>query len=265
MRKIGFIGAGNMGGALCLAASKTDCALYVSDPDTEKAAALGARTGATQTDSASICADCDLIYIGVKPQMLADVAAELSPALQSRTTPYCLVSMCAGVTLSRLAELFPGAAVIRIMPNTPVAVGAGMILYCCNKQATEAQVDTFLYAMAHAGKVDLLDEALFDAGTSVSGCGPAFAYLFADALAKGGEDCGLTYEQACAYASQMLLGAALMLQEDGRTPDALRQAVCSKGGSTIEGVRVMWEQNLEGTVRQAVMASYKRNIELGKQ
>ena len=265
MRKIGFIGAGNMGGALCLAASKTDCALYVSDPDTEKAAALCARTGATQTDSASICADCDLIYIGVKPQMLAGVAAELSHALQSRTTPYCLVSMCAGMTLSRLAELFPGAAVIRIMPNTPVAVGAGMILYCCNRQATKAQVDTFLYAMAHAGKVDLLDEALFDAGTSVSGCGPAFAYLFADALAKGGEDCGLTYEQACAYASQMLLGAALMLQEDGRTPDALRQAVCSKGGSTIEGVRVMWEQNLEDTVRQAVQASYKRNIELGKQ
>ena len=265
MKKIGFIGAGNMGGALCLAASKTDCELYVTDPDTAKADVLCARTGATLTDSTTVCATCDLIYLGVKPQMLAEVAAQLSPALQSRNTPYCLVSMCAGVTLARLGELFPAAAVIRIMPNTPVAVGQGMILYCYNALAAQAQINAFLYAMQHAGRLDLLDEALFDAGTSVSGCGPAFAYLFADALAKGGEDCGLSYEQACAYAAQMLLGAALMLQNDGRTPDALRQAVCSKGGSTIEGVRVMWEQNLEDTVRQAVKASYKRNIELGKQ
>ncbi len=265
MKRIGFIGAGNMGGALALAASRTDCSLYISDPDTFKAQTLCKKTGATLADNDTVCAVCDLIYLGVKPQMLAEVAKELTPTLQDRQTPYCLVSMCAGVTLERLSELFPGAAVIRIMPNTPVAVGAGMILYCFNEKATREQVDTFLYAMQHAGKVDLLDEALFDAGTSVSGCGPAFAYMFADALAKGGEECGLSYEQACAYASQMLLGAALMLQNDGRAPDALRQAVCSKGGSTIEGVKVLQNDNLEQTVINAVKASYKRNIELGKQ
>ncbi len=264
MKRIGFIGAGNMGGALALAASRTDCSLYVSDPDTFKAQMLCKKTGATQADNDTVCAVCDLIYLGVKPQMLTAVAAELSPVLQSRETPFCLVSMCAGVTLERLAELFPGAPVIRIMPNTPVAVGAGMILYCYNQSATSEQVDTFLYAMQHAGKVDLLDEALFDAGTSVSGCGPAFAYMFADALAKGGEACGLSYEQACAYASQMLLGAALMLQNDGRTPDALREAVCSKGGSTIEGVKVLQNDHLEQTVIDAVRAAYKRNTELGK-
>ena len=264
MKRIGFIGAGNMGGALALAASKTDCQLYVTDIDADKAAALCARTGATQTDSEEICAVCDLVYLGVKPQMLAEVAAELTPALQSRTTPYCLVSMCAGVTLARLGELFPDAPVIRIMPNTPVAVGQGMILYCHNALTTKEQTDAFLYAMAHAGRLELLDEDLFDAGTSVSGCGPAFAYLFADALAKGGEECGLSYEQATALASQMLLGAALMLQEDGRSPDALREAVCSKGGSTIEGVKVMWEKDLAGIVRDALKASYKRNQELGK-
>ena len=139
-----------------------------------------------------------------------------------------------------------------------------MILYCYNALTTKEQTDAFLYAMSHAGKLELLDEDLFDAGTSVSGCGPAFAYLFADALAKGGEDCGLSYQQATALASQMLLGAALMLQEDGRSPDALREAVCSKGGSTIEGVKVMWEKDLAGIVRDAVKASYKRNQELGK-
>lgn len=264
MKKIGFIGAGNMGGALCLAASKTDCTLYVFDPDTAKAAALCERTGAELTDRDTLCATCDLIYLGVKPQMLAAVAAELTPLLAGRTTPYCLVSMCAGVTTARLGELFPGAAVIRIMPNTPVAVGQGMIQYCHNTQAAKEQIDAFLYAMQYAGKVDLLREDLFDAATAVSGCGPAFAYLFADALAKGGADCGLPYEKAAEYAAQMLLGAALMLQNDPRTPEELRIAVCSPGGSTIEGVKVLWEQGAEDTVRKAVQASCERNKQLGK-
>ena len=264
MKQIGFIGAGNMGGALCLAASKTDCALYVFDPDTEKAAALCARTGAVQMERDALCAVCDLIYLGVKPQMLAAVAAQLAPALADRGTPYCLVSMCAGVTTARLGELFPGAAIIRIMPNTPVAVGQGMIQYCPNARATQAQVDAFLYAMQYAGRVDYLEEDLFDAATAVSGCGPAFAYLFADALAKGGADCGLPYEKAADYAAQMLLGAALMLQNDPRTPEELRQAVCSPGGSTIEGVKVLWTQNMEDTVRKAVQASFEKNKQLGK-
>ena len=264
MIKIGFIGAGNMGGALCLAASKTDCTLYVFDPDTAKAQALCDKTGATLADRDALCATCDLIYLGVKPQMLAAVAAELAPALSSRTTPYCLVSMCAGVTLARLGELFPDAAAIRIMPNTPVAVGAGMIQYCYNQNVTEQQVGAFLYAMQHAGKIDLLDESLFDAATAVSGCGPAFAYMFADALAKGGADCGLSYEQAATYASQMLLGAALMLQSDPRTPEELRIAVCSPDGSTIEGVKVLQQNGLEKTVADAVKASFERNKQLGK-
>lgn len=265
MKRIGFIGAGNMGGALALAASRTDCALYVSDPDAAKAKMLCKKTGATQADNDTVCAVCDLIYLGVKPQVLASLAEQLTPALQDRQTPYCLVSMAAGVTLDRLGELFPGAAIIRIMPNTPVAVGEGMILYCYNQQTTAEQVDTFLSAMQKAGKLDLLDEARFDAATSVSGCGPAFAYMFADALAKGGEECGLSYEQACTYAAQMLLGAAAMLQSDPRTPEQLREAVCSKGGSTIEGVKVLQNDNLEQTVIDAVKASYKRNVELGKQ
>lgn len=265
MTRIGFIGAGNMGGALCLAASKTDCVLYVSDRDAAKAAALCSLTGATQTDSETVCATCDLIFLGVKPQMLAAVADELAPALGARTTPYCLVSMAAGVTLETLGQLFPGAAVIRIMPNTPVAVGQGMILYCCNAVTSAQQVNAFLYAMESAGKVDLLDERLFDAATSVSGCGPAFAYMFADALAKGGADCGLPYDKAAAYAAQMMLGAALMMQTDGRSPDELRQAVCSPGGSTIEGVKILQSQGLEQTVADAVKASFERNKQLGKQ
>jgi pyrroline-5-carboxylate reductase len=119
--------------------------------------------------------------------------------------------------------------------------------------------------MAHAGKVDLLEETLFDAATSVSGCGPAFAYMFADALAKGGAECGLPYDKAAEYAAQMMLGAARMLQNDSRTPEQLRIAVCSPGGSTIEGVQVLQENEMEQAVQDAVKASFERNKQLGKQ
>ncbi len=264
MKRIGFIGAGNMGGALALAASKTDCAIFISDHDAAKAAALCQKIGAVQVDNDTVCTECDLIFLGVKPQMLADVAAQLSPALSARTTPYCLVSMAAGVTLERLGELFPGAAVIRIMPNTPVAVGHGMIQYCYSDRATPAQVGIFLDTMAQAGRLDLLDEALFDAATAVSGCGPAFAYMFADALAKGGTQCGLPEDKAAEYAAQMLLGAARMLQTDPRTPEQLRIAVCSPGGSTIEGVKVLQQNGLDKAVQDAVKASFERNQQLGK-
>ena len=262
MKRIGFIGAGNMGGALALAASKTDCQLYVTDIDADKAAALCARTGAMQTDSEEICAVCDLIYLGVKPQMLAEVAALLSPMLQSRTTPYCLVSMCAGVTLARLGELFPNAPVIRIMPNTPVAVGQGMILYCYNALTTKEQTDAFLYAMAHAGRLELLDEDLFDAGTSVSGCGPAFAYLFIEAMAAGGVEKGLSRQQSLQLAAQTVLGAAQMVLETGRDPIALKDAVCSPGGATLQGVAVLERDDLKGIVTAAIDAAYKRTLEL---
>ena len=266
MQKIGFIGGGNMGGALASAAVKAVGAqnVLIADRDAEASAACAARIGATAADYARIAKECRVIFLAVKPNLVATVAATLSPLLSGREEPV-LVSMAAGVPLSTLAALFGADAhIIRIMPNTPASVGQGMIVYAASSSATEADKTAFCDAMRHAGTLDEIDECKIDAATGVMGCGPAFVYQFIEALADGGVACGLTRAQAQLYAAQTLLGAAEMVLKTGKHPGELKDAVCSPGGSTIEGVRTLEEGGLRGTVMDAVIASYKRTQELGK-
>lgn len=261
---IGFIGTGNMGGALAKAAAKATKNIFLYDKCTEKAEALGNAIGcpaATLQETAS----CQYIFLGVKPQMMEAMMGELSPILAQRQDCPVLVTMAAGVPMSRIQQLAGKAyPVIRIMPNMPVSVGAGMILYDMTDNVTPQQHQDFLAIMEYAGVLDRLSEELIDAGTSVSSCGPAFAFLFMEALTKGGVACGLPEEKAMLYAKQMLLGSAKLALNSPMHPSELRQAVCSPGGSTIEGIYALQNGNFPETVAQAVSASYKRNQELGK-
>lgn len=263
---VGFIGTGNMGGALAKAACKALPAqeIYLYDKDTQKANALGMQLGCNSVSLESV-AECSYIFLGVKPQMMAQMFQELAPILANRKDQFVIVSMAAGVTMARIQELagekYP---VIRIMPNMPVSVGGGMILYDTTENVTQEQQEGFLQCMQYAGQLDQLPENLIDAGTSVASCGPAFAFLFMEALTKGGVDCGLPEDKAMLYAKQMLLGSAKLALESVQHPAELRQAVCSPGGSTIEGIYALQNGNFPETVAAAVMASYKRNQELGK-
>ena len=262
---VGFIGTGNMGGALAKAAAKALPAenIYLYDALAEKAQALAQALGCnagTMTDAAK----CSYLFLGVKPQMMEQMFAQLAPVLAEQKETV-LVSMAAGVPIARIRELagkdYP---VIRIMPNMPVSVGEGMILYDVSENVTDAQLSGFLTCMAHSGKLDRLAECFIDAGTSVASCGPAFAFLFIEALTQGGVACGLTEEQAMLYAKQMLVGAAKLAMESENSPAQLRQAVCSPGGSTIEGIYALEQGDFSGIVAGAVKASYERNIQLGK-
>ena len=262
---VGFIGTGNMGGALAKAAAKAVPAknIYLYDSFAEKSSALAEELGCiagTMTDAAK----CSYVFLGVKPQMMEQMFSQLAPVLaQQKET--VLVSMAAGVSIGRIQELagekYP---VIRIMPNMPVSVGEGMILYDTSANVTDDQLNGFLECMAYSGKLDRLSEKLIDAGTSVSGCGPAFAFLFVEALTQGGVACGLPEEQAMLYAKQTLLGAAKLAMESLNHPAQLRQAVCSPGGSTIEGIHALEKAQFPEAVIEAVKASYQRNQELGK-
>ena len=263
---VGFIGTGNMGGALARAAAKAVPAenIYLYDRFAEKAEALAGALGCNTSDLSGV-ANCNYIFLGVKPQMMAELFTELSPVLKNRSDDFVLVSMAAGLEMVRIQELAGDSyPVIRIMPNMPVSVGAGMIEYDKTENVTQSQLEGFLQCMAFAGKLDYLPEALIDAGTSVAGCGPAFAFLFIEALTQGGIACGLTAEQAELYAKQMLLGSAKLALESTLTPAQLREAVCSPGGSTIEGIKTLWQREFSQIVSDAVMASYCRNQELGK-
>lgn len=261
----GFIGTGNMGGALATAACKSGNSILLADHDTAKAEALAARCGGTVGDNATVAQQCRYIFLGVKPQILGTVLQELKPLLAAREEPFVLVSMAAGVTMGRIEELL-GASypTIRIMPNTPAAIGEGMILYTANANVTAADEAEFVELMNAAGAFDRLPEALIDAGSALSGCGPAFVYLFIEALADGAVECGLPRDKALRYAAQTVTGAARMVLTDGRHPGELKDAVCSPGGSTIAGVHALEDGAFRGAVMGAVQAAFDRTKELGK-
>ena len=233
----GFIGAGNMGGALALAAAKKTGGdrIAVACSTRERSEAAAQRLGCTAETPQRILSDSRFVFLGVKPQMVVGVVESLKADILASEGIF--VSMLAGVSLEKLALLL-GAdkKIIRIMPNTPCAVGQGLILYAANGRVSEDELCAFRELMAPAGALDELNEHLIDAASAVSGCGPAYAYLFIEALADGGVKNGLPRAKAQRYAAQMLLGSAEMVLRTGRHPGQLKDEVCSPGGSTIAGV-----------------------------
>ena len=259
----GFIGCGNMGGALATAAAKgnPDMPIAVYDPLTEKAAALAERFGGVSAVSLEeLAKNSRYLWIGVKPQMLAALFAELSPLLPEDVI---LVSMAAGTAIAAIEALAgKPLPVIRIMPNIPVAVGKGVILYDANDKTAEADLSFFTSAMSGAGLLDRIEENKIDAASAISGCGPAFAYLFIEALADGGVACGLPRAKAQAYAAAMLAGSAEQVLSSGLHPGALKDAVCSPGGTTIAGVRALEEGGFQAAAMNAVIAAYEKTLAL---
>lgn len=263
----GFIGTGNMGGALARAAVKimTKDAVYLANRTPEKAQALAAELGCEVRDNTWIAQNCGYIFLGVKPQMMAGLLAQLAPILAARTDRFVLVSMAAGLEISQLRQMAGGNyPVIRIMPNTPVAVGSGVILYDPSENVTEEETARFCKNLEAAGVLDRLPEKLMDAGSAVAGCGPAFAAMFLEALADGGVACGLPRTKAVEYAAQMLLGTAKLALETGQHPGQLKNAVCSPGGATIAGVRTLEQGAFRASTMEAVIAAYGRTKELGE-
>ena len=263
--KIGFIGTGNMGSALARAAAKGGHTLLLANRTPAKAAALAKELGGTVCPNAEAAETAELLFLGVKPQGLPGLAGELAPVLQARKgNAPVVVSMATAVTLRELdAMLGGGLPLIRIMPNTPAAVGAGTILYAA-QNVTDAQLNAFRAVLAQAGLLLPLPEAQIDAASAISGCGPAFCFQFADALALGGVRAGLSYPDACRLAAQTMLGAAEMLLQGGEAPDVLKMRVCSPAGTTIEGVLALEQGGFSYTVQNAVTAAYRRTVEMTK-
>ena len=263
----GFIGTGNMGGALAKAAAKKMAseAILLSNRTAAKAERLADQLGCRAVSVETVARESGYIFLGVKPQMMAGLFETIAPVLAEREDAFVLVSMAAGLTISDIRRM-AGAdyPVIRIMPNTPVEVGSGVILYDASENVAESVLTQFCENLEYAGMLDRLEEKLIDAGSAVAGCGPAFACLFAEALADGGVACGLPRKKAMEYAAQMLMGSAQLLLESGQHPGALKDAVCSPGGSTIAGVRALEQGGFRASVMNAVEAAYKRTKELGK-
>ncbi len=260
MVKIGFIGCGNMGGALAKAVAKNEFTLMLCDKDESKAEALAEQIGAKATSSGEVCAECDYVFLGVKPHLVFSVLSELAPLMKDNAV---IISMAAGVDIKRLEEAAPGKAIIRIMPSTPAAYGKGVILADTNG-FNDIRLTIFKEFIAPAGMLDMIPESLIDAGSAVSGCGPAFVYMFIEAMADGGVAAGLPRDKALKYAAMTVIGAAETLIGSGKHPGELKDAVCSPGGSTIEGVITLEECGMRGAVSDAVRAAFEKTKKLGK-
>ena len=259
--KYGFIGCGNMGGALATALSQSTTDILLSDPS-PKAMELARELGCAYGDNETAAWECDRLFLAVKPQMMEQVLRPLAPILRQKKP--LLITIAAGLAIETI-EAFAGTElpIIRIMPNTPVAVGKGMILYCCNALVEQETLDDFLTDMEPAGRLDQLEEKLIDAACSVSGCGPAYVYMFLEAMADGAVACGLPRAKALEYAAATLVGAAEMYLASGIHPGQLKDNVCSPGGSTIAGVNALEQHGFRGAVMDCVQAAYRRNKELG--
>lgn len=265
MYRLGFIGTGNMGGALARAACvNTDpAAVILSNRTAEKAAALAAELGCAAGSMAE-AAGAEYIFLGVKPKDMAACLGEIAPILKARTDAFVLVSMAAGLDTAAIQRMAGGSyTVIRLCPNTPVAMGKGLVAWCA-RDAEPAQTKALETMMAGAGLWDECPESLMDTASVLGGCTPAYAYLFIEALADGAVCAGMPRAQALRYAAKAVEGAAALCGASDKHPGKLKDEVCSPGGSTIEGVLKLEEFGFRAAASQAILASVEKTKKMGK-
>lgn len=261
---VGFIGCGNMGSALASAISRVKGTnVYIYDINTEKSKEVANRIGAEIMPAEKIASSVDFLFLAVKPNMARATLEALSEPL-SKARALTVVSMLAGVKLESLLDMVPkGVGVIRIMPNTSVAIGKGVTAYAVSEGVGADREAAFLEIMSKTGLVDKLPESQIDAESALAGSGPAFAYMFIEALADGAVAAGLPRERAQLYAATMLEGAARTLLESGEHPGSLKDKVCSPGGSTIEGVMTLEASGFRSAVSEAVVKTCEKAKRLG--
>lgn len=262
--KVGFLGGGNMGGALASAVATSSLSpdILIFDIDKEKAESLAKKIGGRAVDTETLAKESDFLFLGVKPQVMQSAVKPLVPILSDREDRPVLITMAAGLSIESIKNFTNSLCpVIRIMPNTPVSVSMGMIPYAVSEGVSESSVMTFTALLEKAGIVDALKESLIDAACAVSGSGPAYVAMMAEALADGGVASGLPRDKAILYAAQTLAGTAALIL-GGEHPAILKDKVTSPGGTTIAGVGALENGGFRAAVENAVKAGYKRAKEL---
>jgi len=265
--KIGFLGAGKMATALAKGFVRAELVfpkeIIASDVANIARNIFAKQTGAKTTASNSdVLKFANVVILATKPDQVSTALAEISGAF---TKNHLLISIAAGVTLSKLENLLPaGARVIRVMPNTPALVSEGASAFALGKNAGVADAELAKRLLSAVGVALQVKENLLDAVTGLSGSGPAYVYQFIEALSDGGVASGLPRDIATKLAAQTVLGAAKMVLETGQHPGALKDQVTSPGGTTIEGLHALEKGKLRATVMSAVRAATEKSKKLGQ-
>jgi pyrroline-5-carboxylate reductase len=265
VERIAILGGGVMGETLLttvLAAGYEPDVVVVAEKDAARAEALAARYGIEIADAAAAVAEADLILIVVKPQDVPDLLASLGRDVRPGAVA---VSFAAGVRLSTLEAGLPdGTAVLRVMPNTPAVVGEGMFGASPGSACSDEQVDLVARILSHGGRFLVVDEALQDALTAVSGSGPAYVFYLAEAMIAGGVQAGLDEATARELTTQTILGAAKLLSESDDDAAELRRRVTSPNGTTAAAIAAFDERDVKAAISEGVVAASRRSAELSR-
>ncbi len=266
-KRLAIIGAGAMGSALVrglIQSGKLKAdQIVASDIDEERLKQLQPFGVQTTNDNKLAVQQSDVALLCVKPQVMDEVLAEISPAVDPKK--HCVISIAAGIPIARLESALPeGTPVVRVMPNTPAQVLAGASAIALGTNATELHRQIAHEIFSAVGLVIDVPEKLIDAVTALSGSGPAYVFVFAEALADAGVNLGLPRAVALKLAAQTLLGAAKMLLETGKHPAELKDMVTSPGGTTIAALSVLERKAFRGAIIEAVAVAHQRAKELAK-
>lgn len=254
---IGFIGVGHMGSAVAKAVARSgDHDLLFDNYNEEKATRLQKQIGGQVADKTTIADQADVIFLGVKPHLISSVLNEV------KNDHALWISMAAGTTINQLAVYVPEQNILRMMPNTPVAIGKGMITY---STSNSDHASLFEEMMAASGELLRLPEEKIDPATAIAGSGPGYVFTFLESLIDAGIQNGLSFDESKILAAQTLIGASEMALNMDEHPAELRHQVTSPGGSTIAGLSSLEKNNFRYATIEAVNETLKRTIELGEQ
>lgn len=266
-KKIGFIGCGNMGKAILggLVASKLVPAenITVYNRSAKSVEAISQEFGSRGANSADeVAKEADVLIVGVKPNMMANILGEIRDALKPNAI---IVSIAAGVTLETLEfALKDGQKVVRVMPNTPALVNAGMSSITPNKQVSEDESALIVEIFSSFGRAEIVPEYLIHSVVGVSGSAPAYVFMFIEAMADAAVLGGMPRAQAYQFAAQAVMGSAKMVLETGKHPGELKDMVCSPGGTTIEAVKVLEQKGLRAAVMDAMQSCMDKSEEMSR-
>jgi len=266
-RTVGFIGAGNMAEALIRglleARLVTAERLVAADILEARRRHIQQRYGVeTVSDAGAVASKASILILAVKPQDMETALRSIAASVDQSKT---IISIAAGTPIVFIAERLPAKAkIVRVMPNAPALVLAGAAAIAKGEHVTAGDLQIAETIFSAVGKAVLVDEKHLDAVTGLSGSGPAYVFLFIEALADGGVKMGLPRDVAMLLAAQTVFGSAKMLIESGRHPAELKDTITSPGGTTVAGLHAVERGRLRGTLMEAVEAGTLRSRELGK-
>ena len=263
--KIGFIGLGNMAKAMIGGMLQQEIVhkddIVGSAKSQETLESVKEMYGIeTRKSNPEVAGEADVLILAVKPQFFQSVIGEIREAVHEDTL---VISIAAGKTISWIEQAFGREIkLVRCMPNTPALVGAGCTGVCVNNRVSQEETELSLRLMQSFGKASLVPEILMDAVGAVSGSSPAYVFMFIEAMADAAVAAGMPRAQACEFAAQAVYGSARLVLESGMHPAQLKDMVCSPGGTTIQGVRVLEERGMRGAVMDALGAVVEKSRKL---